>query len=122
MTHQDLPAFAGDGRAERILGQGLVAFGQGAAGVRISLDAVGFGRNIFGLVVNDVKDQWPKYRDSALAVITSIGEAAASGARGRGHEEITVEDLVDAIIDIIRDRRSIPCLKLKHYMEHYGLM
>ena len=106
--------------AERSLGQGLIALGQGTAGVRVSLDAVGLAQTVCGPILQEVGERWPQYVDAALEVVRTIGRVAAQLATEHGKTEIEASHLLWAAALVTYERTSFPCLLIKKQLVRLG--
>jgi hypothetical protein len=109
-----------DSAAEVILAQGLIALGQGTAGVGVSTQAASLARTLCLPVIERVKEDWARYAPEALEVVKTIGRLAATIATQDGRVEIADSDLFEAAERVVRHRRSAICLALNREMRGQG--
>lgn len=108
-------------RVECILDQGFVVLGGGLQGVRISEEAAGFLRDAcLSIIQEQVQaNQWtPGVANTVWDVVSAIGAEARVGHTAP--YELTVDDIVQAIWKVIKERSSFICLKLKQALTKLG--
>jgi hypothetical protein len=87
-----------DYQIESIAGQCFAAFGQGAAPLNISLDAVAFLRTRFiPIFIDHYVADWPQHELKLLNLARVVAYASAHNAAAAGHAEIDTNDVTVAL-------------------------
>ena len=83
-------------KVEEMLGQVLVAFGQGTGAIRVPRTTVAAIRSRYLGMKDRALPVWDKEGTEALDRIRIVGRLAAQKAVGRGANAVTAEDFVTA--------------------------
>lgn len=83
-------------RAEDILGQYYVAFGQGAGTMRVSRSAIGALRRRYFSPIREIVGQWESLAGSVLPLVAQVGRLASFLATQAGRTAISERDFLRA--------------------------
>lgn len=103
-TRRGIPPYSEEDIVEQIFGQAMAGLGQGAGGVRVSLEAVALARFLCLPVISRGTAHWSERAPEALEVVAAMGRASAMRATAEGRYQITADDLLVAGIRVVWQR------------------
>jgi histone H3/H4 len=89
--------------ADQLLGQALVAFGQGTGAVRVHRETITAIRTRYEPLVKKAMEHWKEDAPQALERIRATGRVAALLATQAGRMAITAEDFTQAANKVAED-------------------